>query len=333
MSKKINWIRSFEEGSEKKYGGRAYNNSTYDVLKKNFDFSFYDVFEKGENSYFRILINSFINTLKINSYSDIWIRDYFSTIPLLFNKPKNKNIVFIQHIASTSNNSLVKAIFNFYTFFFYLALKKSDGVITISDYWHNHFRQKGIKNVYTVYPFLEFEKMNITQEDVINFKKKYSLNEKPIIYLGNCRSYKGVLESYEILKDLDVQLITSGTKEVDVPAIHLDLDYFDYLCLLKASSIVLFMSKFEEGWGLTAHEAMYLGTPVIGSGLGGNRELLLGGKQIVCDFSELQQEVIRLLESKDLRDQMSKYGNEFARLFDKERFENSWIQTINSILK
>ena len=66
----------------------------------------------------------------------------------------------------------------------------------------------------------------------------------------------------------------------------------DYLKLLKASWVVLTMSKFKEGWCRTAHEAMLLKTPVIGSGTGGMRELLENGKQIVCpEFDNLREKV------------------------------------------
>ena len=66
---------------------------------------------------------------------------------------------------------------------------------------------------------------------------------------------------------------------INIPVVNLSLNYKEYLCLLKASSVVVTMSKFKEGWCLTAHEAMLCKTPVIGSGKGGMRELLEGGNK------------------------------------------------------
>ena len=116
-----------------------------------------------------------------------------------------------------------------------------------------------------------------------------------------------------------------------MPCLNLDLDYKEYLCLLKASSIVLFMSKFKEGWGLTAHEAMYLKTPVIGSGLGGNRELLEGGGQVISSLDDLLANVQRVLDNKDVANKMGEEGHLFAKAFTKKLFNETWIKTIEDI--
>lgn len=333
MKKSIKWIRSFNDLEGANYGGRSYNKATYDILRQKFDFSFFDVFPKTNKNYFESLLEVFINTLRIKGKSDIWVRDYFATIPLLIKRPRQKNVVFIQHIASTSSSIFVKVLFKVYNYFFYTAIKKADAVITISDFWRKHFLNLGIKNVYTVFPFIDTSSFNISDSDVENFKNKYNLNGKPIIYLGNCRSYKGVRESYNLLKDLDVHFITSGFREVELPCLHLDLSYIEYLCLLKSCDVVLFMSLFEEGWGLTAHEAMFLRTPVIGSGLGGNKELLEGGDQIVSSFADLKFNVLRVLGDKDLSYKMGNSGYAYAKTFTKKRFEDSWVSVVQDILR
>ena len=128
---------------------------------------------------------------------------------------------------------------------------------------------------------------------------------------------KGVVEVYEQLKELDLNLVTSGEKRVSIPAINLTLDYRDYLRLLKASSIVVAMSKFKEGWNRTVHEAMLCMTPVIGSGTGGMKELLDGGQQIVChSFSELKQ----CFEYALVHPELGEKGYDFAKNFTVERF-------------
>ena len=61
------------------------------------------------------------------------------------------------------------------------------------------------------------------------------------------------------------------------------LSFQEYLILLKASTVVLTMSLFKEGWCRVAHEALLLGTPVIGSGAGGMTEVLAQGGGIICE--------------------------------------------------
>jgi len=97
--------------------------------------------------------------------------------------------------------------------------------------------------------------------------------------------------------------------------------------------MVIAMSKFKEGWCRTAHEAMLLKTPVIGSGLGGMQELLIGGKQIVCkDFKDLKTKVQDLLGNPRLREKMGQDGYNFAKEFTLERFEREWLNLIEEIL-
>jgi glycosyltransferase involved in cell wall biosynthesis len=166
-----------------------------------------------------------------------------------------------------------------------------------------------------------------TDGEILKFKK-IRLEEKPILYLGNCQRIKGVAEAYGQLKDLDVHLVTSGRKEVDIPTLNLNLNYKDYLLLLKASSAVITMSKFKEGWNRTAHEAMLCKTPVIGAGLGGMRELLEGGGQIICeDFNRLKQDVAYVLDHPELGER----GYAFARQFTIERFNREWLNLIERV--
>ena len=106
------------------------------------------------------------------------------------------------------------------------------------------------------------------------------------------------------------------------------------LALLKASLVVVTMSKIKEGWSITTHEAMLLKTPVIGSGLGGMKELLEGGGQIICqEFKNLKEKVEYLLEHPEIRERMGENGYNFAKNFTKERFEKNWLNLINIILK
>jgi glycosyltransferase involved in cell wall biosynthesis len=88
------------------------------------------------------------------------------------------------------------------------------------------------------------------------------------------------------------------------------------------------MSKFREGWNRTAHEAMLCKTPVIGSGLGGMRELLEGGSQIICeDFDDLKERIWYVLDHPELGEN----GHAFAKQFTVKRFEEEWQNLIDSL--
>ena len=69
-------------------------------------------------------------------------------------------------------------------------------------------------------------------------------------------------------------------------------------------------------------------TPVIGSGLGGMKELLEGGNQIICeDFNDLKGQVSFALD----RPEVGEKGFEFAKQFTVEKFNDAWVHLIERL--
>ncbi|MDO8601454.1 MAG: glycosyltransferase family 4 protein [bacterium] len=279
-----------------KYGASAYEDMAKSALSKKFDLELVDVKTKHfKRGYFRAPEILF-NLINLKGKKDLWIRGFYPMMTLPFNRTKGKNLVIIHHIDFSQSSGFAKIIDFIIENIARLSIKKADFIVTVSEYWKQYFLDRGFKNVYKIYNSFKLDDFNISDEEAELFKKKYNLSDKPIVYLGNCQKDKGVIESYDALKYLDVHLVTSGEPFCQLPALNLKVEYRDYLRLLKSSSVVLSMSKVNEGWGRTCHEAMLLKRPVIGSGRGGMRELLEGGGQIVCqDFSSLKKNVEHLL--------------------------------------
>lgn len=320
--------------TSKKYGSIAYEAPLRDVLSKNFDLDFIDVEGRYFKNKYLKAVEFLFNLFKLKGKKDFWIRDFYSTVVMRPNKTQGKNLVIIHHIDFSGFNFIPRIVLNLLkNLFFYSNLRKADIIVTVSEYWKSYLEKRGYKGVYKIYNSFNVSDFYISEKEVSDFKKQYNLEGKPIIYLGNCQKAKGVVESFEALKDLDVYLVTSGEKKADIPAINLNLEYRDYLKLLKASSIVVTMSKFEEGWCRTAHEAMLLKTPVIGSGLGGMKELLEGGKQIICeDFKNLKEKAEYLLKYREEREKMGENGYGFAKEFTLDKFEKEWTDLIKNNL-
>lgn len=319
--------------SSKRYGGIIYGEDSRSALSKNFDLDFIDVEGRHfKNKYFKAAESLFC-LLKLKGKKDLWIRDFFSTITMPFDKTQGKNLVIIHHVGFFSFSLLTRIPYFILEKVFFHNLKKMDAIVTISEYWKNYFLRKGYSNVYKIYCGFDLNNFDISDQEVADFKKGYKLEGKPIVYLGNCQKVKGVVESFEALKDLDVHLVTSGRQQVKIPALNLNLKYRDYLKLLKASSVAVTMSKINEGWSMTTHEAMLLKTPVIGSGFGGMGELLEGGKQIICPyFKSLKKEVEYLLKHHDKREEMGEDGHSYAEQFTLEKFQNDWLNLIKKII-
>ncbi|MDI6602618.1 MAG: glycosyltransferase family 4 protein [Patescibacteria group bacterium] len=317
---------------KRKYGGKVYERMIGDALSNNFQVEFVNTgIKNGKFKHLKTL-KVLWDLFKISKKKDfeLVIKDFDSSIFL--NKKPVKNIAIIHHIDYSFAPFWIKFFTPFFIPFVFYNLKKFDVIVTVSKYWENYFQKKDYKNVVLIYNAFNVSEFNFSPEEIEEFKKKYNLIKKPIIYLGNCQKAKGVVESFQILKDLDANLVTSGSQQVKIPARNFELEYRDYLKLLKTSSIVITMSKFKEGWCRTAHEAMLLKTPVIGSGLGGMRELLEGGKQIICsDFSSLREKVEYLLNHPEVREKMGEDGYNFAKNFTLERFKKDWLELINKL--
>lgn len=329
-NKKIGWI----EISSKRYGGVIHRGYIRDALSEEFDLELINLEAKYFNKMkYLKLPESLVYLLKLKGEKDLWVRNFFATITMPFDKTKGKNLVLIHHHDFSGLSLIVRPFFNLMNkFFFYRNLKKADAIVTISEYWKNYFLEKGYPNVYRVFNGFNLNKFNISDKEVAELRNKHKLEGRPIIYLGNCQRCKGVVDSWRALKDLNVYLVTSGERQVKIPALNFNLDYRGYLTLLKSASIALTMSKFKEGWCRTAHEAMLSKTPVIGSGSGGMRELLGGGRQIVCtDFKDLREKVEYLLNHPEIRKRQGEAGFNFAKDFTLAKLKKSWMDVIQKV--
>src|SRR3989344_1988481 len=325
----IGWI----EIHLRKYGGVIYNEEARAALAKNFDVELVareaKIFQRFR--YLKIP-ESLFRLLSLKGRKDIWVRDFYSVLTMPFDKTEGKNIVMVHHVDFSGFPVFARPAFFVAAKFFYHSLKKADAIVTVSEYWKQHFLRKGYKNVHKIYNGFDLSQFQISENEVEEFRHRNQLQGKPIIYLGNCQKPKGVVEVYRALRGLGAHLVTSGRRAVKIPAKNFEVSYREYLCLLKASSIVVTMSKFKEGWNRTAHEAMLLGVPVIGSGFGGMRELLEGGGQVICeDFSALRGKVEYLLQNRQIRDTMAQARYGYAKNFSSERFQNEWINFIENI--
>lgn len=319
---KIGWIHVLK----KVYGETIYGNMAQSILSKHDDL---EIINAGLDPFKKYLYPKVLTQLsRVTGEKEVWIRNFDAILTMPYDRTKGKNIVLIHHIDHSFQSPYLRPSFLILEKIFYHHLKKVDGIVTVSKYWQNHFLEKGYPKVHLIYNAFDIGQFQFEDEEIFEFKRKFQLEGKPIVYLGNCKQIKGVVEAYHHLRGLKVYLVTSGQQEVKIFAPNLNLSYREYLLLLKSSSVVITMSKFKEGWNRTAHEAMLCKTPVVGSGLGGMTELLEGGKQIICkDFRDLKDRTIYAIEHPEL----GVKGYEFAKQFTVERFNEAWLNLVKNI--
>lgn len=213
-----------------------------------------------------------------------------------------------------------------------VGVPRVDVLVAVSKYWQSRFLEMGAKNVQVIYNAFDVD--NISRTELGDFLNRYNIPmDRPIIYIGMDSEDKGAIDVYEALKDRGYLLITSGHKTTKINCLNLDLPYQDYLRLLSASTVAVTLSSMPEGWSRVAHEAMLVGTPVIGSGVAGMRELLQGGRQIICNkSSELPNIVADILTNPNQMRQLSIDGCEYARRFTIKKFKADWLDLVERTL-
>ena len=318
----IGWI----EVLKKIYGETNYNQMAQAILSKYHNIERINV---GLDQFKKYLYPKILYRLcRISGEKDLWIRNFDSILMMPYDGTRGKNIALIHHIDQPLQSVYLRLPWRVLEKIFYRHLRTVDNIVTVSKYWQSHFLEKGYPKVCLIYNAFDTDQFHFEDEEIWEFKKKFGLEGKPIVYLGNCQRIKGVVEAYERLKGMELHLVTSGRREVNLPALNLNLNYKDYFLLLKSSSVAITMSIFKEGWCRTANEAMLCKTPVIGSGLGGMRELLEGGSQIICeDFDDLKKRVCYVLDHPELGEK----GYLFAKQFTVKRFKEEWLNLIEKI--
>lgn len=305
--------------ASKKYGGGVYESILSRLLRDHYGGRI-EVAVRGENKLTKLLY-LFISILKLRfgSKYQVCIRSFHLCF---FFRKDVKNIVILHHYDPTAGRLLVRLHNRICFWFLCKNQKRIHTVIVVGKYWEKEMQKLGF-NTHTIYNSFDINKYKVTDYEVSSLKKKYSLSNKPIAYVGNSSKDKGIIQTRDALADLDAQLVSTGVLNQTVAGVkNLGfISYKEYIILLAASDIVITMSTFAEGWCRTAHEAMLVKTPVVGSGAGGMQELLEGGEQKIADFNSLQTHAKSMISNPRHRAEAGEKGYKYASGYTLHRFE------------
>ena len=204
----------------------------------------------------------------------------------------------------------------------------------------------------------------ISETKIAKYLAKFGIDrKKPVIsQVSRFDPWKdpiGVVKVFELIrKKMDCQLVLLGQfaaddpegqkvlqslqKKVDKSPFEKDIkllvvdNAFLVNCLQRASSVVI-QKSLREGFGLTISEALYKGTPVVASKVGGiplqvidNVNGFLHNPQ---DFKGFSDSVIKLLKDEKLRTAMGQAGKEHVKKnFLITRLMLDWLVLFNKVL-
>lgn len=167
----------------------------------------------------------------------------------------------------------------------------------------------------------------------------------------------GVVEIFKkVKKTVDAQLVLLGAPASDDPEcqqifrelkreikdlddIHLINKQSDLLVnAVQAESEVVIQKSRREGFGLTVTEALWKGTPVVASDVGGIPLQVIDGETGFLlapeDYEGFARKIVKIIEDDDIRDKLGQKGKEHVRNnFLVTRLMLEWIQQIKAILR
>ena len=242
--------------------------------------------------------------------------------------PKNVSIICISHHYDPSVFEGIRRIYvKLSHWLFILQSSRIDVVVSCSKYWSQYYKEKGFKKTITIFNGFDIETMDssLATPDSNLVLKRLNLISKKYLHLGSYGPAKGQKIAIKGLKNIGLPMIaTSPSKKIltnDLKDIQLiNASFNEYNVLLKNAKAIICMSEFNEGWCRVLHEGAIHGTPILGSGLGGMKELLEIGGFTVSTADKLSRDLdIRTKDEYISKDRVNLY-----REFTLEKFYQAW---------
>lgn len=250
--------------------------------------------------------------------------------------PKYVSIICIAHHYDPSVFKGIKRIYiKLSHWLFIFQSSRVATVVSCSKYWSRYYEAEGFKNAITIFNGFDIKSMDhsIVALDNNSVLRRFNLISKKYLHLGSYGTAKGQKMAVKCLKGYEFPLIaTSSSKALlkdDLQDIHfINANFNEYNVLLKNAKAVICMSEFKEGWCRVLHEAAIHGTPILGSGLGGMKELLEIGGFTPSTFNTLRDDFDIIIKEGSLSD----YKVNLYRAFTLERFYEAWRRCVSQLL-
>ncbi|MEW6608545.1 MAG: glycosyltransferase family 1 protein [bacterium] len=234
-----------------------------------------------------------------------------------------------------------------------ITLKRADFIITISHHIKNYIREVlkiPQEKIGVTYLGVGEEYYPINDKNILNnIRKKYNLNRKYLLYVGNLSPRKNVGRLVEAFYELKnnvseaYNLVIAGCKwrlETDeilkkVQELNLkeDVIFINEIPMedmpgLYSSAEVFVFPTLVEGFGLPVVEAMACGTPIIASATTATAEVVEDAGILVNPYNvaEITQAMGQVLTNTTLANELREKGIQRAKFF-------SWEKTANETLK
>ena len=232
------------------------------------------------------------------------------------------------------------------------SIEQSDGVSCVSNYLKEMTQKifKTGKEMKVIYNFVDTEKYKRTSKNRENMEFIDS-DDKVIIHISNFRPVKRIENIVKVFQKVSKEVKSKLLLVGDGPDIckirdlvckfNLGSSVFflgvqeNIIPLLNISDVYMLPSK-SEGFGLSALEALSCGVPVIGTNVGGLKEIIENGKSGYLfdsgDIDSMSEAVVKILKSNEIRLEMGLEARKRAKLFDSKLIVPKYLEYYKRIL-
>lgn len=234
----------------------------------------------------------------------------------------------------------MKALWNYLKMF----ILKYDAMIVSMDKFRERDLPDHIMPQYIIRPSinpLNIKNANISESTISKYMEKMGITQdKPIISqvsrFDKWKDPEGMVRIFRLIKKkVDCKLVLMGSMATDDPEgqdifenvektvgddkdIHLVMNAPDIAvnALQRASSVVI-QRSLKEGFAITVSEALWKGTPVVASSVGGIPSQVIDGKDGYLlepmDLDGFADKIIHIINNPDVAKKMGQYGRNHVK--------------------
>jgi glycosyltransferase involved in cell wall biosynthesis len=294
------------------------------------------------------------NAIKKNNI-DVFFSPYYK-IPLLTKTKTILSIFDVTYLLVEPYNTYFKSKL-YLKNFIKLASKKAQKIITCSNYTKNDLLKilnLPKEKIEVAYLGVSSKFKIIHEKDKMELvKKKYGIDNKYILYVGNLKPHKNVkrlVDAYNLLPEIikrEYNLVLAGGQSTRLTKGNEQLGLRDLqstifvghildedLPTLYSSAELFAFPSLYEGFGLPPLEAMACGCPVVSSNTSSLPEVLGDAALFFNPYrvEEMSLAMRQMLEDENLRKKYRQKGLDRVELFTSERMTSKILNVFESVL-
>ncbi len=284
----------------------------------------------------------------------------FYNVPVFPVRAKKRLVIIhdVYHLAFNSRLSPAQKLYS--KLMMYFAAGLSDRIITVSEFSKSEilkYENTDSRKICVVYFGFNFSKYSNTSISVEHLTKKYNLNEKYILFVGNIKPHKNLynlLKALKIIleKGIELKLIVAGEYKKLITVDNRSVELLeknsslkqnviftgfvekDELVLLYKNASCLVFPSFYEGFGIPPLEAMACGCPVIASGEASLSEVCGDSVLYINPNSaeDIAEKTAALISDTNLANQLIAKGEQNIKRFSEEAFSKSLNRVIETLI-